>query len=55
MVGANRIIPGVAIIHPLGSPVLNAQEERKLRRAIVIKALEALQTELSEQRVFPVN
>ena len=31
-VGANRIIPTVAIPHPLGIPVLSSDEEKKLRR-----------------------
>lgn len=51
-VGANRIVPAVAIPHPLGDPALDAAEEKKLRRSIVDKALEALTTEVTEQTVF---
>lgn len=51
-VGANRIVPAIAIPHPLGNPALDAAEEKKLRRSIVVKALEALQTEVEEQTVF---
>ena len=51
-VGANRIVPAVAIPHPLGNPALTADEEKKLRRKIVEKALTALQTEVEEQTVF---
>lgn len=51
-VGANRIVPAVAIPHPLGNPALDAAEEKKLRRAIVVRSLEALQTEVTEQTVF---
>lgn len=51
-VGANRIVPAIAIPHPLGNPVLDAFEEKKLRRSIVDKALLALQTEVTEQTVF---
>ena len=40
-VGANRIVPAVAIPHPLGNPALDKEEEKKLRRGIVEKALEA--------------
>ena len=54
-VGANRIVPAVAIPHPLGNPSLAADEEKKLRRKIVEKALEALQTEVVEQTVFERN
>ena len=51
-VGANRIVPTVAIPHPLGDPQLTAGEEKALRRRLVEKALEALQTEVHEQTVF---
>lgn len=51
-VGANRIVPAVAIPHPLGNPALSREEERNLRRRLVMKALRALQTEVEEQRVF---
>jgi len=51
-VGANRIVPTVAIPHPLGNPSLNAQEEKSLRRGLVEKALKALETEITDQTVF---
>jgi len=51
-VGANRIIPAIAIPHPLGNPALTHEEEKALRRKIVEKALKALQTEIEEQTVF---
>jgi len=51
-VGANRIVPAVAIPHPLGNPALDQGEEKKLRRKIVEKALKALQTEVEGQTVF---
>ena len=51
-VGANRIIPTVAIPYPLGNPELPEDEERKLRLNLVKKALRALQTEIEEQTVF---
>ena len=53
MVGSNRIIPGAGVIHPLGDAELDPQDEKVLRRNIVKKALEALQTELTEQKLFP--
>jgi len=40
-VGANRIVPAVAIPHPLGNPTMNAKDEKELRRALVEKALKA--------------
>lgn len=51
-VGANRIVPAIAIPHPLGNPALDQKEEKKLRRGIVEKALEALTTEVDGQKVF---
>jgi len=53
MVGSNRIIPGSGIVHPVGNADLEPKAEKTLRRAIVEKALEALQTELTEQKLFP--
>ena len=51
-VGANRIVPAIAIPHPLGNPALPIDEEKKLRKELVSKALKALQTEVEEQTVF---
>lgn len=51
-VGANRIVPAIAIPHPLGNPALSAEDEKKLRRSIIEKALHALTVEVEEQTVF---
>jgi glycine reductase len=51
-VGANRIVPAVAIPHPLGDPTISGEEEYKVRKAIVEKALHALTVEITEQTVF---
>ncbi len=51
-VGANRIVPAVAIPHPLGNPKLDAADEKELRRNLVEKALKALETPITEQTVF---
>lgn len=51
-VGANRIVPAVAIPHPLGNPKLSPGDEKKLRRSLVEKSLEALQTHVEGQTVF---
>ncbi len=37
---ANRIVPAVAIPHPLGDPSRTSEEEKKIRRALVEKAPE---------------
>jgi len=51
-VGANRIVPAVAIPHPLGNPALSKEDEKALRKQLVLKALKALQTEVHGQTVF---
>ena len=52
MVGSNRIIPGAGVIHPMGNIDLDSKEEKHLRRNMVEKALEALQTEITESRLW---
>jgi len=54
-VGANRIVPAVAIPHPLGDPSLSLEEEKHLRRKILATALEALSTEIEDQTIFEVR
>lgn len=51
-VGANRIVPTVAIPYPLGNPNLSEPEEFQLREDLVDKALKALSTDVTEQTVF---
>ena len=51
-VGANRIIPTVAIPYPLGNPSLSPAEEKVLRRKLVERALAALSTDVDGQTVF---
>jgi len=51
-VGANRIVPAIAIPHPFGDPSRSAEEEKTIRRRLVEKSLKALQTEIEEQTVF---
>ena len=54
-VGANRIVPTVAIPYPLGNPKLDAADEKSLRRKLVDRAVEALQTEVDDQTVFEIK
>ena len=51
-VGANRIVPAVAIPHPFGDPSRTGAEEKEIRRHLVEKSLLALQTEIADQTVF---
>ena len=52
MVGANRILRGVAITHPVGDPSLGQRDEHALRVAIVRRALEMLATEVEPRTVW---
>ena len=51
-VGANRIVPTVAIPYPLGDPALGPEKEKELRLKLVKQALQALETPVQEQTVF---
>ena len=51
-VGANRIVPTVAIPYPLGDPTMDPADEKELRRKLVRKGLAALGTEVESQTVF---
>lgn len=51
-VGANRILPTVAIPYPLGNPTFSAADEKELRRRLVERALRALETEVEDQTIF---
>lgn len=51
-IGPNRIIPGKAITHPLGDPMLAPAEEKEFRRGLIRRALEALQTDIEGQTIF---
>ena len=51
-VGSNRIVPTIAIPHPLGNPALTHEEEYELRKKLVLKALKALTTEVTDQTIF---
>ena len=52
MVGSNRIIPAAKIVNPLGNADLGCNEEKRLRRGILEKALSALETEVQDQKLF---
>jgi betaine reductase len=51
-VGANRIVPTIAIPYPVGNPKLNKGDEHSIRKALVKKALEALTTKVTGPTQF---
>ena len=48
MVGANRLVLGNGIVHVVGDAAVPLAEERKLRRRVIEKALDALRGEKPE-------
>ena len=51
-VGTNRIAPGVAIPHPVGDPLQGPAIDHSVRRTLLLKALDAMPTEITEQTLF---
>ena len=45
MIGANRLVLGNGIVHVVGDARLSVDDEKKLRRQLVEKALAALQSD----------
>jgi hypothetical protein len=45
MVGANRVVLGNGIVHVVGAVGVTPDAEKKLRRQLIEKALEALQAD----------
>ena len=53
-VGANRIVPTIAIPPPQGNPAHSHHEEKAHPPKLVERALEALTTEVEDQTIFEV-
>ena len=51
--GANRVLRGVSITHPVSDP--RASDEVASRCAVVERALEMLETEIDHQQVWQVD
>ncbi len=51
-VGANRIVPTIAIPHPVGNPNVSESREYELRKALIDKAMLAFTTEVNEPTIF---
>jgi glycine reductase complex component B subunit gamma len=50
--GANRVVQGVKIEHVCGDPTLAPEANRVLRRRLVERMLEALQTDVAHPTLF---
>lgn len=54
-VGSPRVVQGMEIVNPLGNANLTPEAEKELRRDILNKALEALQTDVDSPTLFERN
>jgi glycine reductase len=50
--GANRVVRGVKIPHPLGDPTADPERDATIRRDIVSRALSALATRIERPTIF---
>ena len=51
-VGSNRIVPGVAIPHPVGDPEHGSDADKAVRRELLLRAFKAMTTPIEEQTIF---
>lgn len=51
-VGANRIVPTIAIPYPVGDPSLGEKEDAIVRDELVERAIRALSTEVASPTIF---
>lgn len=51
-VGANRIVPTIAIPNPVGNPKVSESREYELRRDLVTRAVLALETQVDQPTAF---
>jgi betaine reductase len=52
MVGTNRAVLGNGIVHPVGEADASPEDERRLRRRIIERALDALSTPVEAPTLF---
>jgi len=55
MIGANRVVRGVAITNPTGDPTLSAADELALKKTIVSRALEMMEADVPPGTVWEVT
>ncbi len=53
--GVNRLVTGTKIPHPCGEPSLSVDDDKALRREIVMCALKALEKDVEGPTVFEPN
>lgn len=52
VIGSNRIIPGVAIKNPCSDILLPLEEQKKMRKDYMRRAVSAISADITEQTLF---
>jgi len=52
--GVPRVLPGIAVTHLLGNPVLPPSDEHELRERLTARALDMLTTDVTKPTLFSV-
>lgn len=55
MMGVTRVLRGMSVTNLLGDARMKPEEEKELRRRYVLRALEVLQTEAGEKKLFTLQ
>jgi glycine reductase len=50
LVGANRVVQGIAVTNPMGNPRVSNKEEKALRKNMLESAFELLTGEMPDQQ-----
>ncbi len=50
--GSNRIVPGIALVSPCSDTSLPLDEQKKMQKDYVARALKAISTDIKEQTFF---
>jgi glycine reductase len=55
MLGLTRVLKGESIVNVLGNIKLSKEQEKRLRRKYVLRALEILKMDIKEKQVFTLE
>lgn len=55
MIGLSRVLKGESIVNLLGNDKLSKEQEKRLRRKYVLKALDILKMDIKEKQVFTLQ
>jgi hypothetical protein len=55
MMGVSRILRGGSVTNLLGDNKMSPEEEKSLRKKYTLRALETLQTEIKDKKIFTLD